>query len=175
MIAGRLARPGLATAVVVLWIALWGDLTWANVVSGVAVAAVVLMLSPRSPGSNRLRPVHAAWFLCVFLYKLVEATLVVAWEVLTPRNRIREAIVAVPLEDLPDAVVNVAANAISLTPGTLTLEVVKDPLVMYVHVLHLDTPERARDGIYRMVDLSCRAFGCPRPVRPDHAVHEEVP
>lgn len=175
MIRERLFRLGLGATAHALWIALWGDLSWANVISGFAVVAVVLLLSPRSRESNRLRPLHATWFLCVFLYKLAEATLIVAWEVITPRNRIREAIVAVPLGDLPDAVVNVAANAVSLTPGTLTLEVVRDPLVMYVHVLHLETLHRAREDVYLMVDLSCRAFGCPRPVRPDRTLPEEVP
>lgn len=161
----RFARPGLLAMVVVVWVALWGDLTLANIASGLGVGAVVLTVSPRAPGAVRLHPVAAARFAITFLYKLLEATVVVAWEVLTPRNRIREAIVAVPLGDLPDTVVTVAANAVSLTPGTLTLEVVREPLVMYVHVLHLDSVAGAREEIYAMVDLACAAFGCPAPVR----------
>jgi multicomponent Na+:H+ antiporter subunit E len=160
--------------VIVVWVALWGDLTWANIASGVGVGALVLVVSPRSPGTVRLRPIATARFGVIFLYKLFEATVVVAWEVLTPRNQIREAIVAVPLGDLPDPVVTVAANAVSLTPGTLTLEVVHDPLVMYVHVLHLDSVEGAREEIYAMVDLACAAFGCSAPVRSEAAVSREV-
>lgn len=161
----RFARPGLLVMLIVVWVALWGDLTWANVVSGIGVGALVVAVSPPTSGNLRLRPVATARFAVIFLYKLIEATLVVAWEVLTPKNRIREAIVAVPLGDLPDAVVTVAANAVSLTPGTLTLEVARDPLVMYVHVLHLDSVEGAREEVYAMVDLACAAFGCAAPAR----------
>ncbi|MEQ8717931.1 MAG: Na+/H+ antiporter subunit E [Acidimicrobiales bacterium] len=165
----------MALSVIALWVALWGDLTWANIASGVAVSLAVLVVSPTGTSGVRIRPLGALRFGLVFLLKLVESTFVVAWEVVTPKNRIREAIVAVPLGDLPDVVVTAAANAVSLTPGTLTLEVVRDPTVMYVHVLHLDSVEGAREAVYAMVDLACGAFGCPVPVRVDTRLAEESP
>lgn len=159
----RLARPGVGAILVAVWVALWADLTVANVVSGLLVALVVLAVVPVGVGGPNPRLVPGARFLAVFAYKLVESSLIVGWEVATPRNRIREGIVAVPLGDLPDRVITVVANAISLTPGTLTLEVERDPTVLYVHVLHLESVEAARHDVLAMTRLVCAAFGCPPP------------
>lgn len=147
---------------VLVWVALWGDLTAANVVGGALVAAVALAMFPTA-GPRRgftLRPLHALHFLGYFLAKLVEANAVVAWEVLTPNNeRVREGVVAVPVTGASDAVVTTLANAISLTPGTLTLEVRRDPTVLFVHVLHLRSVEQTRNEVYRLETLALRAFG----------------
>lgn len=152
--------PFLAWLVLV-WMVLWGDLSLANLLSGVAVAALVLVAFPHAgPGpAGTLRPLHFLRFFGYFLYKLVEANLIVAWEVVTPSNEgIREGIVAVPVTGASDAVITVVANAISLTPGTLTLEVSRDPAVLYVHVLHLRDIETVRRDVYRLETLALQAL-----------------
>lgn len=152
--------PFLAWLVLV-WIALWGDLSVANVLSGVAVASLLLMAFPHAgPGpAGTLRPLRALVFLAYFTYRLVEANLVVAWEVITPNNEsINEGIVAVPVTGASDAVITILANAISLTPGTLTLEVSRDPAVLYVHVLHLRDIEAVRRDVHTLETLALRAF-----------------
>lgn len=146
---------------VLAWMALWGDLSLANSLSGIAVGSLLLAVfpdaGPRSTGP--LRPVRAIAFLGYFLYKLVEANLLVAWEVITPDNEgIKEAIVAVPVTGASDAVITILANAISLTPGTLTLEVARDPAVVYVHVLHLRDVEAVRRDVHKLERLTLQAF-----------------
>lgn len=155
-------RAPFAAWLVVVWVALWGDITVANVVGGVVVAAVALALFPSAAprGGVTVRPLHAVRFLVYFLAKLIEANAVVAWEVLTPNNeRVREGVVAVPVTGASDAVVTVVANAISLTPGTLTLDVHRDPTILFVHVLHLRSIEQTRDEVHRLEMLALRAFG----------------
>ncbi|MGI8758062.1 MAG: Na+/H+ antiporter subunit E [Acidimicrobiales bacterium] len=146
---------------VAVWVALWGDLSAANVASGVAVGAVLVGLFPPASRrrSTRLRPVAAARFATWFAWKLVEASAVVAWEVVTPRTRINEGIVAVPIRGVSDGVITLVANAISLTPGSLTLEVRRRPAVLYVHVLHLHDIEAVRREIRHLEVLAIRAFG----------------
>jgi multicomponent Na+:H+ antiporter subunit E len=100
-------------------------------------------------------------FLAYFLAKLVEASVVVAVEVATPRNRIRTGIVAVPLRGASDALVTLVADAVTLTPGTLTLEVGRQPPTLYVHVLHLRDVEAVRREIRHLEVLAVRAFGSP--------------
>ena len=51
------------------------------------------------------------------------------------------------------------ANAISLTPGTLTIEVATDPNVLYVHVLHLHDIDAVRRDVTRLERSVLRAFG----------------
>lgn len=147
-----------------VWIALWGRLSVANVMSGLVVVAVLLAAFPRrrhSPGAV-LRPLPAAVFLGYFLWKLVEASAIVAWEVLTPGNRVNEGIVAVRIRGVSDGITTVVANTISLVPGTLTLEVRTDPVVLYVHVLHLGDPEAVRREVLHLEALAARALGHAR-------------
>lgn len=156
-------RLPLLVWLLLVWLALWESVSVANVASGLAVGALLLVLFPvpASPGAGgRFRPLRALELLAYFLVKLLEANAVVAWEVVTPSNaKVKEAIVAVPITGASDAVVAVLANAISLTPGTLTLEVRRDPTVLYVHVLHLRSIERARADVLRLERKVLRAFG----------------
>lgn len=145
---------------VVAWVALWGDATPANLLAGAAVATGLLVVFPpdRRPRAT-VRPLAALRFAGWFLWKLVEASVVVAWEVATPRNRIREGVIAVPLRGITPELTTFVANAISLTPGTLTLEVrTGPPTVLYVHVLHLHDVDAARREVRHLERLAARAF-----------------
>ncbi|MBA3955231.1 MAG: Na+/H+ antiporter subunit E [Acidimicrobiia bacterium] len=155
------ARLLVGAWLVVVWVALWGDVSAANVVSGVVVSAVLLTFFPLGLATRpgRFRPLWVLRLLGYFSWKLVEANAVVAWEVVTPRNRINEGIVAVPVTGASDVLVSVVANAISLTPGTLTIEVATDPNVLYVHVLHLHDIDAVRRDVTRLERSVLRAFG----------------
>ena len=158
------SRLPFALWLVFVWVALWGDVTWGNILGGALVAALLLAVFPTAGprGSLIVRPLAALHFLGYFLIKLVEANAVVAWEVLTPSNEsVHEGIVAVPVAGASDGVVTLIANAISLTPGTLTLEVRRDPPMLFVHVLHLRSIEQTRADVQRLETLARRAFARP--------------
>lgn len=155
----RLARLPALLWLVVLWSALWGEASAANAITGTAVAVGVQLAlpgaAPRPAGT--VRPVRFARFLAYFVVKLLEANLVVAWEVVTPGSRINQGIVAVPLSGASDVVITGLANAISLTPGTLTLEARRDPPTLYIHVLHLRSVEATRREVLYLELLLMRA------------------
>jgi multicomponent Na+:H+ antiporter subunit E len=156
-----------------VWMALWGEFTLANLVGGVLISTLLLVVFPGvgpRPGAT-FRPLQALKFFGYFLVKLVEANAVVAWEVLTPNNEsVHEGIVAVPVTGASDAVITLLANAISLTPGTLTLEVHDDPPMLFVHVLHLRSIEQTRAEVHRLEGLALAAFGDEAALR----AHEEA-
>jgi multicomponent Na+:H+ antiporter subunit E len=158
-----IARATSLLWLTVVWVALWESASVANVASGLLVGALLLALFPvrgHAEGTGRIRPLAVVRFVAYFLHKLVEANVIVAWEVITPSNAsVREGIVAVPVTGSSDAIVAILANAISLTPGTLTLEVERDPTVLYVHVLHLRTADHARADVQRLQLSVLRAFG----------------
>lgn len=151
----------IMTWLVVVWVALWEDISAANIFGGLVAGGMLLALFPRRAAerTGRFRLIASLRFLVYFLWKLIEASAIVSWEVLTPRNRINEGIVAIPIHGVSDALVTVVANAISLTPGTLTLEVDEDPAVLYVHVLHLRDIEAVRHEVRYLEVLAIRAFG----------------
>lgn len=147
----------------IVWLALWESISPANVLSGLVVGGLLIVLFPvRSPSARtgRFRPLRAAQLLGYFLWKLLEANVVVAWEVITPSNAgVNEGIVAVPLTGASDAAVATVANMISLTPGTLTIEIERHPTVLYVHVLHLRSIEQVRSDVFHLELRVLRALG----------------
>ena len=155
---------GVLLWITVLWVLLWGNLSVANVVSGLTVAVVVLAVArlPRTSSGvsrSRLAPLAALHFAGFFLYKLFEANIFLAWEIVTPKNRINTGIVEVPLRTESNVATMIVANVITLTPGSLVLEAIGSPPVLYVNVLHLHDLERVRRDLLRIEELSVRAFG----------------
>ena len=159
-----LRLSGLLVATTVLWVLLWGNLSAANVVSGVAVGVGVLTIArlPRSVDRDTAVTIStfaALRFIGFFLVKLIESNLVLAREIVTPRNRINTGVVDVPLRTESSLATLIVANVITLTPGTLVLEAEGSPPVLYVNVLHLHDLDRVRDDLLRIEELSVRAFG----------------
>jgi multicomponent Na+:H+ antiporter subunit E len=86
-------------------------------------------------------------FILWFMWELLVANAMVAWEVVTPTHYMRPAIIRCPLRCDNDTEVTLLANLISLTPGTLTIEIAEDRSAIYVHALHLKTPEHLRETV----------------------------
>lgn len=167
-----IGASGIVLWLTILWVLLWGNLSAANVLGGIAVAIGVLLFSRlprlfyrRSVDAALINPVATLWFGVYVLYKLVEANLLLAWEIVTPRNKINTGVVAVPLRTDSEAAMLVVANVITLTPGTITFEArhteeaTDTPPVLFVNVLHLHDLERVRRDLLHIEVLSVRAFG----------------
>ena len=150
-------RVALLTAI---WSMLWSDWSVANVVSGLLVSlAVVTVFRSGRRGTVTVRPLRATKLLVVFAVELVKSTFTVARAVIAPRHRVHAGIIAVPLRGCSDAIATLIADLISLTPGTLTVEVSRDPLVLYVHALDTRDIDSLRAGIHRFELLAVQAFG----------------
>ncbi len=132
-----------------LWAALTGDLSLVNVAGGFMVGFLVLVLARGALGSQRYvtRLPRVLGFLVYFLGLLVQANLRVALLVLTPRLRAQPAIVAIPLDIRDELAITTLANLITLTPGTLSLDVSSDRRVLYVHAMFVRDVEVFRQGI----------------------------
>lgn len=144
----------------IIWLALWSDISIANTLSGIVVAVLIVALFDTwHDGHVIVRPIHVARFTAYFLYQLTVSSLVVAWTVVNPRDRIRSGIIAVPLLGCTDAVATLVADAVSLTPGTLTLEVRREPLTLYIHALDTRDITVLQRDIRTLEVLAVRAFG----------------
>ena len=177
-------RLGLLAWLAAVWVGLWGTVTWANVLGGIAVAVVLLLALPISdvPDRQVLRPLALARFLGYFAVDLVRASLQVALLVVLPRRTLRQAVIAVPVRGASDQLLTLLANAISLTPGTLTLEVDRPRSTLYVHVLDVgrrpDGVDRVRSDILALERLAILAVGsdqCRRGLEEDLQERTEVP
>jgi len=127
------------------WLALTGETSVADAAFGAVVAWSALQLTGKQPASFGWRRVPAAVHLGVFfLWELIVANVKVAAVVIQPGRLLRSGIVAVPLEVTSDSQISLLANLITLTPGTLSLDVSTDRKVLYVHFLQMGSPEAAR-------------------------------
>jgi len=153
---------GFGALLVAIWVLLWGSLTPANVLSGVAVAVLVLAILPDARFRLRrptVRPLPALRFAALVLVDLFRANLVVTREILSRQSSINTGVVAVPLPLCSDGLLTLIANVLSLTPGTMPIEVTRTPPVIYVHVLHLRDVEAVRHDVQHLSALAVRAFG----------------
>jgi multicomponent Na+:H+ antiporter subunit E len=153
---------GFGAVLVAIWVLLWGSASPANVLSGIAVAAILIYAVPgirRRGGPLVVRPVAVLRLVGRVLRTTVQANVVLAREVLTRESHIRTGIVAVPLPPCSEELVTLIANLLALAPGTMPLEVETEPNVLYVHILHLHDIERARRDIQGLTADAVRAFG----------------
>lgn len=147
----------------VSWTMLWGDPSPGTIVAGLVVAVLLELAVWRRIGLPRVAvsPLGAVRFSIRYVGMVVASTARVAWEVITPRNELREAIVAVPLRVADEPAVVLLANAITYTPGTLTMDVADGRV--YVHVLHFEDVATTVAEVRRIEDLVMAAL--PGPVR----------
>lgn len=149
-----------ATAVALfalLWLAVSGSFTVANLLLGIAASALSLALvrGHAWPGGGRLRPLKALSLLVLFARELALSAWKVAVLVATPKMALKPGIFAFPLTVDRDFEITLLANLITLTPGTLSVDVSDDRRVLYVHAIDCSDPVRARrdiaDGFERKI------------------------
>ena len=80
----------------------------------------------------------------LFIYELVVSSLRVVWDVVTPNHLSRPGIIAMPLDAESDTEILVVANLISLTPGTLSMDISEDRKTLYVHGMFIEDPDALR-------------------------------
>ena len=138
--------PGVFLVLALAWVAVTGEVSLGNLLEGAVLAALLLaLLRFRGGRGVRLSKVPKALGLLVyFLKELLLANAAVARSVLSPASSLTPGIVAVPLDLTSDAGIATLANLITLTPGTLSLDVSADRRTLYVHALHVGDPEAFR-------------------------------
>lgn len=136
----------MITGLALVWAAITGNFSALNLALGAGIGAVTALLlrngfaKPMRTGRVR----RIASLALLFLWELVVSAVRVALIVLRPNLKasLRPAIIAFPLSVKSDAEITLLANLITLTPGTLSVDVADDRGTLYVHVLHLTDRER---------------------------------
>jgi multicomponent Na+:H+ antiporter subunit E len=137
---------------VLVWILLWGNISAANILTGLAIALLITLLLPLPavPVEGRLHPVSLVKLLIVVAWNLVLSSLQVAWLAIKPGPPPSSAVLRVRFAVKSDLVLALGVNAINLTPGTMVLEIDRDRRLLYVHVLGVGSA-RAVNRFYHEV------------------------
>jgi len=132
-----------------IWVALTGVLYYANFLFGFAVGFFLLWVMNRNESDQRYftRVPKIIGFSLYFLYEMIKANIQVAYDMITPKFFMKPGIVKYPMSARTDIEINLLSTVISLTPGTLILDVSEDRKVLYIHVMYL----KNRDQFIRQV------------------------
>ncbi|EWH02169.1 Na+/H+ antiporter subunit E [Halomonas sp. BC04] len=140
------------------WVILSGDFSGPNLVVGLVFGYITLVLiEPQVPALKGYpsRIPRILRFIGFFIKELVQANLRVGFDILTPPWHMKPGVIAMPLEARTELEITMVANLISLTPGTLSLDVSDDRKVLYIHAMFLDDEEELRRNLKEM---ECRAL-----------------
>ena len=88
-----------------------------------------------------VRIIRAVLFIFYYLKELVLSSLYVAYDIITPKDLMKPGIVEVPVDLKNDTAIIAFANLISMTPGSLTMDMSPDKKKIYVHAMYLHDKE----------------------------------
>lgn len=131
-----------------VWVALTGSFALLNFIFGFVLSFFILKLVVKGSGARYFGFVpKLIGFVFFFLYELIKANVQVAIDVVTPPFYMTPGIIKVPLDAKTDVEITLLANLISLTPGTLSLDVSDDKKVLYVHAMYITDEQAFVDSI----------------------------
>lgn len=131
------------------WAAVSGSFTIPNLLLGLAVGALSLWLVREqfAVARHRVNPVKLLVLTAVFFKELSLSAIKVALLVIRPDMQLRPGIFAFPLTLTRDFEITLLANLITLTPGTLSVDVSEDRKTLYVHALDCHDPAAEKRAI----------------------------
>ncbi len=150
-----------------VWVFLLAEFTFAGLLMGLAVGFVVIALGRPVLGSHRFVAgvFGTLRLLGGFALELFLANLHLAQDALRPKPPFHPAFLAFDARDLPLLETVFLGNLVSLTPGTVTVDMDEEGEFLYIHALYAADPEEVRAGVRRLANLIHLARGEP-PVRP---------
>ncbi|MBO6719126.1 MAG: Na+/H+ antiporter subunit E [Rhizobiaceae bacterium] len=133
----------------IAWAAVSASFTLANLVFGFVLSAVALYLIREQVGyvGYLTRSWRVISLVALFVYELILSAWRVVVLVLSPKMNVKPGIFAYPMRVDRDAEITLLANLITLTPGTLSVDVSEDRRTLYVHAIDCSDPDKMRRDI----------------------------
>jgi multicomponent Na+:H+ antiporter subunit E len=149
-----------------VWVLLWGSFTPLSIVGGVVVAVAVMASFRFPPAAAHLpvRPLRLLGLAAYLAYDVVVSGLEVSWQTLRYGPAARAAVIGVPLLSGSDRVVTVIANALSLSPGAMALQIDHEHGLWFVYALGARDEAGVERSRRRAMDIQRRvlaALGTP--------------
>lgn len=153
-----LRRLVTMASLVFAWCALWGEVSVANLASGVLLAAAVSFPSIATPGVGRVRLWPLLQFGALVAKDLVVSTAQLAWDIVTPTDHSDEAIIAVAVPSEARAHLLLLVTAITVTPGTAVVDADPDTGTLYLHLLYSSQSDEVTAHVNQLAELASRAL-----------------
>ena len=151
-------RLGGLVGLVVIWCALWGSFSAANILGGVGVAAGLWLFGMGRSARGRVRLVPLVKLIGLVVVDLIQSTVNVARSVVRPES-IDERLVVVELPDEAYDHLLLVVTAVTLTPGTAVVDKLDGPCRLRLHLLDGSDAEQVEAHVQQLVALTNDAFG----------------
>ncbi|WP_067222925.1 Na+/H+ antiporter subunit E [Marinomonas gallaica] len=126
-----------------------------------AISIPLLVNSMRNEQPKIKKPWLAIRYFFMVLKDILVANIQVAVLVLGPIKNLNPGFVAIPLDITSDVGITLLASTVSLTPGTVSVEISEDKQWLYVHALHLDNEQDLIDEIKQRYERPIKEIlGC---------------
>ena len=124
----------------VAYVALTGSIDFLGVMTGFLIG--LLIISMIGMADEKGGYIHRVWgllkFFFYFIYILIKANLQVAREIITPGFTMTPRIIRYPVDGLTPVELTTLANAITLTPGTLSADINEEGTLLYIHCMYAE-------------------------------------
>src|SRR5690606_30679297 len=126
-----------------IWVALTGSMYYSNFLFGFLLGFFILWIMNRHEVDQRYfyRVPKTIGFVFYFLYEMIMATMHVVYDVITPSHFAKPGIVPFPMEAKTDLEIHPLSTVISMTPGTLILDISEDRKSLFIHVMYLKSKD----------------------------------
>jgi multicomponent Na+:H+ antiporter subunit E len=141
-----------------VWASLWDSFTPVDLISGYLFGYVALWLARRLASGEQeeryFRVLPQVFILFAYFVKeLVKSCLMVARDCISPRPRLSPAVFRFPIGSKSDLEIFVLANLITLTPGTLTLDVTEDKDALIIHSIYAEDTDAVIEDLRSGMEL----------------------
>jgi len=147
-----------------IWVLISGSFSIGNFAIGIFFSYVILypfkdMFTFTDSLGDIIRKLpKKIFYLYVLVREILKANFYMAYKILQPKLDIRPGIIAYPFTTTRSVSTTLLANTISLTPGTLIVDVhvknptLKGPGIYYVHAIYVESPKALRDSIRKDIE-----------------------
>jgi multicomponent K+:H+ antiporter subunit E len=163
LFARLIPMPVMSLAILMVWVAITDSFGLGNILLG-SILALSLPTITRAFWPNPphvVRPIAGIRLAFIVILDIVLANITVARQILGPASRLRPAFVEIPLDITDPFVASILGSIISLTPGTVTIEVDCKRRKLLTHALNVESEAEMIATIKRRYEAPLKEiFGC---------------
>ncbi len=160
----------MQVSLLVLWVFLWGSYSASTILTGAIVATVIPLIFYLPPIENvsRFHLGWALWFVMHLFIDITRSSFIVAGQAIGIGYSDKSAVIRVPLRSRSDLILTATAEASTLIPGTVVIDVDREARDLYLHVFSVRSQEdvdRARADALAIEARAIRAIGSVRDMK----------
>ena len=153
----HLLRLWVLCWLMLVWVMLWGSLSPANILGGLAIAVLITVLLPLPPVpvEGWLHPLSLLKLVAVVIGQLIVSSIQVAWLSIRPGPPPLTAVLRAHMAVKSDLVLVLAVYIFNLVPGSIVLEIDQERRLIYMHVINVGS-EKTVARFYRQIERTER-------------------